>query len=89
MADYEYEKLDQSLWAISQDGILWQINTRNCQAAPVAPLNQLPLHDRKVLQKEMIALWSKQHPHIAEFLKSANASYTAGSRTVCASSGAE
>lgn len=57
MADYPRNTSEDSLWAVSREGVLWQINTRNCQAAPVAPASQLPAQDLKTLQQEMIHLW--------------------------------
>lgn len=46
-----------SLWALSVDGILWQVNPISGKAAPVYPLNELSTEDCNTIKREMQAIW--------------------------------
>lgn len=47
----------ESLWAVSGEGIVWQINPLSRQAAPVLNLAELAPEPRLQLQQEMAQLW--------------------------------
>lgn len=66
MADEVKDTQVLSLWALSTDGTLWQVNTRNGSAAPVIGLDELSPSARKTLQKEMVELWSGTKKQVEE-----------------------
>lgn len=58
--------MPESLWALGTDGMLWQINPFNCSAAPVLKLDELPLQERRNLQRHMLLHWSKPRATLME-----------------------
>lgn len=46
-----------SLWSLSCDGVLWQINPISGAAAPLCSINELSLGEYRVLQREMLERW--------------------------------
>ncbi len=45
------EQTCESLWAISTEGIIWQINPLNRSAAPVIHLDELSAEDRQSFER--------------------------------------
>lgn len=48
---------DETLWAISKEGVIWQINPLSRYAAPVLHLDELPPDDRQSLRHYMMQCW--------------------------------
>lgn len=51
-----------SLWALSCDGTLWQVNPISGIAAPLCALNELSPEDCEAIKREMQALWRGDIP---------------------------
>jgi hypothetical protein len=62
MGDHSSSKLGQqmseSLWAISDEGIIWQINPLSRDAAPVLHLDELPARERLSFQQYIMRGWA-------------------------------
>lgn len=59
---FDETEIRESLWALSADGTVWQINQHSGQAAPVIQLDDLPLAERRHLQQTMLWRWSQPPP---------------------------
>ena len=52
--------VDESLWAISREGVIWQINPLSRYAAPVLHLDELAPHDRQNLRHHLMRCWRER-----------------------------
>lgn len=48
-----------SLWALSFEGILWQVNPISGLAAPLCPLQELSVSDCNILRHEILQRWRR------------------------------
>lgn len=52
------QHMSESLWAISSEGTIWQINPLSRNAAPVLHLDELPARERLSFQQHVMRGWT-------------------------------